>query len=357
MAEVVNQRKSASSVISHQRGQEIAALSEKVFGRVPKRIAFPGGKNRAAFIVDMGDKPYVFAKRGKRGDARMEARVLRALEASGVTPKFKALATEWTIQEFVPGTRLPILLDATEKMSDREKLVSNALDALLVIYETARSEKLQNRMPTIGAKPDWFYNATGAAKRMSQDIKIRPPEIDRHWMTKAMAGRRNEFIKYDARPGNALAYGDKSVWFDWEDCGRGRQIEDLAFVMCDEWTMLDAQAETRLIRKYLPLFKGGSNLEEAERHLLIYGMTHIMVRLRMALKYRLRDGKWWDREYCLAGDKVGITPMETARLCDRALRWSQALPELAPYAPWINEIKGYFDIPEHVETLPGKQAA
>ena len=72
----------SSDVFDEDRTRQVRELSLAVFGRVPKRVAFPGGKTRSAFIADMGDLQAVFAQRDSKEDAQLEGIVLKALHLS-----------------------------------------------------------------------------------------------------------------------------------------------------------------------------------------------------------------------------------------------------------------------------------
>ena len=48
---------------------------------------------------------------------------------------------------------------------------------------------------------------------------------------------------------------------------------------------------------------------------------------------------------CLAGDKVGVTSTETARLVSRGKRWSEDVAQLRPYIGWFDEVAQVYDIP------------
>ncbi len=346
---------SIDTVFNEARHRDVVALSEHVFGRTPERVAFPGGKSRSAFVADMGDALYVFARRKTTGDARLESTVLRCLGKTGHTPRLKARFDEWVVQEFLPGQRLPVVLDEMTSMEERGELVSKALESLLHVQKTAMAVGLQDRLPEIGVADDWVWNRTGAAKRMSKQMGIAAPKLNREWLTNKLTPKRTEFIKWDARPGNAMVDGamvdgamvdrEKVVWFDWEACGRGCGLDDLAVVLCDEWTCLDAATEKKLEERFLPLFNRTKSPEEAREYFRLFGVTHTVIRLRMALKLRLRDGKWWSRSKCLAGDKIGVTPTETARLVERGKRLAEDVPQLRPYVNWFNEVADHFDIP------------
>jgi len=334
----------SSAVFDHDRAAQVAALANKVFARPPKRVAFPGGTSRSAFIADMGDAPYVFARRGDKDDAQLEGIVLRTLGQTGHVPKLKAVVDEWVVQEYIPGIRLPVLLDETADMKEREGLVSKSLESLLHIHEEARISNLHHRVPKVGTADKWLWNRTGAAKRVSKSLGIAAPDLDRGKLVDLMDVKRTEFIKWDARPGNAMVNDGRVIWFDWEDCGRSCALDDLAFVLCDEWTALDTVSEQRLEQQFLPLFNTSRSADQAMHYLRLFGVTHIILRLRMAVKLQVRDGKWWDRDYCLEGDKIGVTETETSRLIARGKRWASQVPEWQPIVPWLDDVAAHYGL-------------
>lgn len=334
-----------SEIFNEERAATIAALSQRVFGRAPRRMAFPGGTSRSAFIVDMGGETFVFARREDRDDAQLEGIVLKSLSATGFVPGLRAVADEWVVQQFIEGERLPVALDAEPDMPRREALVENALESLLAIHEAAHTRNLQHRVPKVGTVDKWLWNRTGAAKRIAKSIGIMAPDFDRKKLVKLMDVKRDEFIKWDARPGNAMVTDQGTVWFDWEDCGRSKALDDLAFVLCDEWCTLDAAAETRLLEKLFPLFNRSLGTRRGEHYLRLFGVTHMLMRLRMATKLHARKNEWWDRDYCLAGDKVGVTAEETARLIARIRRWSDGVEEWRGLSAWLDDVCEHYGIP------------
>ena len=335
----------SSDVFDDDRTSQVAELSDKVFGRPPKRVAFPGGQSRSAFIADMGDAPYVFAKREDKDDAQLEGIVLRTLGDSRYVPKLKAVVENWVVQEFIPGGRLPMVLEAEADYSERERLVAGALESLIHIHETAHAKNLHHRVPKVGTVDKWLWNRTGAAKRISKALDIAPPELDREKLVERMDVKRDEFVKWDARPGNAMVTREGVLWFDWEDCGRSKALDDLAFVLCDEWMDVGVDGEWRLIDTYFPFFNRSLSPHQGRHYLRLFGVTHMVLRLRMAQKLYSRDDEWWDRDYCLKGDKIGVTPTEMARLVNRAKRWSDGVDELKPLPAWLDSLAGRLKLP------------
>ncbi|MGI9364944.1 MAG: phosphotransferase [Rhizobiaceae bacterium] len=341
---MTNAVRKTSEVFDEERTSQVAALSKKVFGRTPERVAFPGGKSRSAFIADMGDTPYVFAKRSDRADAQLEGIVLRTLGPSGYVPRLKAVIDEWVVQEWVPGERLPVVMDQIADMEERKRRVSEALECLIHIHNEAHGANLHHRIPKIGTVDNWLWDRTGAAKRISNSIGLPAPELDREKLVKLMDVKRDEFVKWDARPGNAMVSDQGTIWFDWEDCGRSKALDDLAYLLCDEWTNLDAQSEEELLKSYFPFFNRSLSQERGEHYLRLFGVTHMILRIRMAQKYHSRDGEWWDRDYCLNGDKVGVTATEIGREIARASRWADGVAEFKPLVPWLQSLREHYHL-------------
>ena len=343
MADTATVRR-ASDIMNEDRTAQVENLSMKVFGRAPKRVAFPGGKTRAAFIADMGQAPFVFAKREDKDDAQLEGIVLRTLGPSGYVPKLKAVVENWVVQEFVAGQRLPVVLDNIESMAEREKLVADSLESLIHIQEQAHSSNLHHRVPKVGTVEKWLWNRTGAAKRISKSIGITPPDLDRESLVELMDVKRDEFVKWDARPGNAMVTEDRVLWFDWEDCGRSKALDDLGFVLCDEWMAIDAGTEERLFKTYFPFFNRSLSAEQGEFYLRLFGVTHMLLRIRMAQKLYSRKDEWWDRDYCLEGDKIGVTATEMARQVSRIRLWADGIEQFGSLIPWLDDLSGYFEL-------------
>ena len=337
--------------------EELQSCVSSVVGKPALEINRPGGFGRPVFQVGFDDATYVFSKRSTLDAARKEAAVLRALGYTGHVPRLKAQADRWIIQEHCPGERLSVLLDGAQQMPERENAVSTAIKGLLETADATRSAGLDAWLPVIGAEPGWHVKRLSAANRLSQTLSIPAPDVDLDVLVDAMSGPRDSFIKFDARPGNALIQGPSCVWVDWEDCGFGRALEDLAFLICDEWMPLDGAGEERLISQWLPHFKGADSIDNARRALTIYGVTHMLIRLHMAFTHRLQSGAWWDRAECLSSDLTGNTAEEMRRLCDRIIRWSEPVAELRPYRAWVNIIIDIVESSANHSTLVDRNAA
>ncbi|MEM7299914.1 MAG: hypothetical protein AAF468_02430 [Pseudomonadota bacterium] len=334
----------SSDFVQGDKIAEIERLTRDVFDATPNRVAFPGGAHRSAFIVDIADGLYVIAQRENANDAQLEGIVLKTLSPTGHVPEFVAHRGAWLIQQCVPGQRLPILIDEAVTSEQRLTLATQALDALATICEAAHSASLQHRTPRLGVRPGWLQDRIMLPGSVSRRLDIAPPEIDPREIHKVMDVKHRHFIKWDSRPGNALFQDGRMVWFDWEDAGRRHAIDDLVCFFADEWLQLDIDDEDRLIDHMLERFAPNQKPDSAMHYFHVAGLVQIGFRLQLAVKYWSRESEWWDRQMCLSGDKVGVTPEEVTRLVRRGLRWSDRQQMLKGYQPWLRNIAAKLDL-------------
>ncbi len=330
--------KSARDAIGVDRKTEVETLCKRVFGTVPNRVAFPGGKHRSTFIANIGDANYALAKREDAKAAAVEGIVMKSLSKTGLVPQLIAVSGPWIVQECLPGIRVPVALDELPNMADREALMDQTIGTLAALHHHAIEDRLQYRVGKLDADEDWSSGHLDRPHRISQVLGIAVPVLDLAPLTKRFRNDHRDFIKGDARPGNALVGEYGVAWIDWDGCGTRNALDDLVFILADEWTALDLKAETRLLEKYLPAFSGGRATDDAFAYVMAYGVFHMSARIRRAIKYRQRDGKWWSREMCLMGDKIGVTKSEVGRMCERAQRWAGEVHELRPLVPWFDSV-------------------
>lgn len=326
------------------RREEIEALCKRAFGRIPNRVAFPGGRSRSAFMAEIGDERFVLAKRDSPGDAAIEGIVMKVLSRTGLVPRVIRVVDEWVVQELVDGVRLPVYLDGLETVREREAALDLALSSLAELQTFAHTENLHHRVPRVGPDRDWSDGNLMRARKISEIVDIAPPLLDYGKLETLFTLDPREFVKADARPGNALVCDGRIVWFDWEGCGRRHSLDDLAFVLSDEWTAIDPETESRLIDKHLASFARKRSETEAHDYLMAFGVFHMMARMHRAIRYRYRDGEWWSREKCLHNDKIGVTPTEVGLMCDRARRWSLRVAPLHTLAPWCENLMEKLDL-------------
>ena len=127
------------------------------------------------------------------------------------------------------------------------------------------------------------------------------------------------------------------AWFDWEHCGCRHPLDDVVWLLCDEYTPDLPKVEERLIGRILPWFLNGSAQDVAYDYLMTFGALHGAMRLSLILTEKA-DGPWWDPARCLDLDSVGVTSEMALRLCRRSARWAargSLTPELGN---WFEEV-------------------
>lgn len=334
----------AQSRLEDSRVAEIETITKQVFDQVPTRVAFPGGTSRDTFITEISGKLYVLAKREEEKDAQLEAIVLKTLSPCGYVPQFIARSGRWLIQQCLPGPRIPVTMDAIQDMTQRSELMERTINSLISVRDFAHSENLQYRVPKIGGHKDWPMRRINEAAKVSRMLDISLPDIDPKFLQAHYQTKFNDFVKWDSRPGNALQFEDRIYWFDWEDCGRRNAMDDFICLIMDEWNMIDTQSEQRLIDQYISKFAGSMSETRTREYFAIASFIHISFRLRLAIGYKNERGEWWDRDKCLASDKVGVTPEETTRLLYRLVELTSDFKPLSKCRKWVDDIAIKLDL-------------
>ncbi|NJO37438.1 MAG: hypothetical protein HC871_07225 [Rhizobiales bacterium] len=160
---------------------------------------------------------------------------------------------------------------------------------------------------------------------ISQELGLPAPVLDRGALLERVRIRKPRLIKWDARCGNAILRDDGTIaWFDWEHCGRRNRLDDLIWLLGDEYTPDLPEAETALLPAHLPVFADDLSVEEAKGYVAAMGSLHSCVRIGLILENK-DDDDWWDWAYCLKRDKVGVTLEAVRRLCARGARWPDGI--------------------------------
>lgn len=313
---------------------------EKVMGKKIVRVEYPGGRSRESWRIFFDDKKSAIATRRKQPfRANLEIKVLKALSKHNV-PSPKLLATtDWRlfVQEDLKGERLSKeIMYANEKKTER--LLDSALSGLAQAQKAASEESLDMQMPIIGARKDWIIELLERPYPIADFLNEPAPALDFKKLYHTLRVHKPRFIKWDSRPGNAVVQPNGTVaWYDWEHAGSRNRLDDIAWLLADEFVPDYAEVESRLLDKYLPKFADDKSLENAKSYLMIYGTFHMLIRLGLML-HNKRDGKWWDIDHCIKKDKVGITLECAQRTCLRASRWAQHSPLTEELCPWLRKI-------------------
>lgn len=316
-------------------------LGEKIVS-----MQYPGGRSRRSFRLMLQQERSVIASiRPRRHRARTECRVLTELSARGA-PVPRLLASDGgklLIQEEIVGERLAESLSGQAE-SRFEEVLGAALDSLAETHRAGSEAGLDSRLATLGENFDWLAGLLDRPAVIGEILGVPAPRPDLATLESLLAIRSPRFIKWDARPGNAILSNEGVVfWFDWEHAGARNRLDDMAWLLSDEYVPDYPAAEERLIEKHIAQFADDLSVDEAKDYLSAYGVFHMCVRLGLICKFRLR-GDWWNQDYCMDRDKVGVTWECLRRVCRRGERWAARTPCTEPLARWFSAICHRFEV-------------
>lgn len=312
---------------------------EALLGAKVTRVRAPGGK-RKSIRAYLGDEPVIVTRRGNAQRSRLEVVALYAMHARGApVPRVLAFDGIWLVQEDLGPDRLSqVLAGSTQKKG--EAWLDAALSGLAECQRAGREAHLESGIAVIGRKSDWVRQLITIPAEVGKLLDLPPPALPEDELLDFLRVRRPSFLKWDARPGNAIAREDGTVaWFDWEHAGCRNPADDVAWMMGDEFVPDWPRVEQRLLKKHLEAFTddeaGGA--EETAAYLAAFGTFHMCMRLTMILTFK-EGGPWWDSEAVLARDSVGITRESAVATCGRAARWAARAPLTEALAPWLERL-------------------
>lgn len=321
------------------RHDKLIKTVETMLGARTRTISFPGGKRRKTARLELEDGRKIIATR--REDARsaiLEARVLKALAArGGEVPAVLAFNGRVLIQEDLGDLRLSRALDEASPET-LERLLDEALASLARLHRAGSEAGLDHAVPQLGQKHEWLHHLLARPQAFSRAFDLAPPRLPLPELHMLLRVERRRMIKWDARPANAmLTASGRLAWFDFEDCGARQRLDDVAWLLCDEYVPDHPQIEARLIDRHLPAFLDGADERRGRHYLDAYGVFHSLVRLGLILRNKA-DKPWWDWSYCLERDKPGVTFEATQRSIARASRWAARYPLTAEMVPWFEQL-------------------
>ncbi|MEM7429869.1 MAG: hypothetical protein AAF441_27690 [Pseudomonadota bacterium] len=302
-------------------------------------VSWPGGSGRDSFQARLANGSSVVVTRRETAErALLEERVLTHLGAAGApVPEVIGFNGIVLVQSDAGGERLSNCLHASPGTAARD--LPAAIESLLRIHQAGRDSGLAGVVPLLGADADWVRGLIDRPAVLGAYLDVTAPVPDLDGLFDLLMLTDPAFVKWDSRPGNCASRPDQdAVWFDWEHCGARNGLDDLVWLLCDEF-MVDAP---RLEAELIVEFAGHFSDEPAEvvRHYLAAaGVLHMCVRLSLILSEAENDG-WGTTASCVRDDSVGSSPRLAARLCARAARWSDSAPQTAALAPWFERIGG-----------------
>lgn len=321
-----------------ESADEAARACERLLGLTALRVERPGGRRCSVRLV-LKDRSVIVTRRQHPQRARLEAKVLQALAAQGApVPQVLAFDGTWLIQEDLGPNRLSQAL-AMRDEADGEVMLATAISGLAAAQQAGLASGLDQRVVVIGGNREWLIKLATMPERISRLLHLPAPRLAVERLVGQLRPDRPGFIKWDSRPANAVVRSDASVaWFDWEHCGCRNPLDDIAWLLCDEYTPDWPDAEARLISRFLPSFRNDALPDAAHDYLRTFGALHSCVRLALILNAKA-DGPWWDPQRCLDHDSVGVTCELASRLSSRAARWARLGSHTSDLADWFERIR------------------
>ena len=311
-------------------------------GKPVARLEYPGGKSRKSIRAILEDGTRVFATQRRTAErGELEAEILRTLGAADApAPRLLSFTDGLMMQQDVGELRLTEALVESRKDAKRcADLLSTAIVALAAGQRAIERSPLKRSIPKKGVASDWRKRLIGVPRDIGRMLDVPAPKLDATSLVETISVRDDHCVKWDARPGNAILGHDGEVrWIDWDHMGRRNKIDDLVWLLADEYVELEPMIEARLLNEHLPEFRGRRTPQAALQYFYAFGALHLCVRLELILGYRLRDGKWWDLRKCIAKDKVGMTKDCCLSLCVRGARWAAASWNTLPLVNWFHAV-------------------
>ena len=312
--------------------EEVNAFCRAHWSTVPDAIEFPGGQGRKTVVVQMGPRRFAISRRKTEGRARLEAMVLEQLSATGRVPQPVFCDGRFVVQQYVQGQRLTEALELASA-PERRKLLSEAADALVTMQAVATENALDQSVPEIGARPNWFLDFSFSSKRLSDQLNVSIEAYPVEDVARLISRKDASFCKWDARPGNAVMADGKSVWFDWEHCGRGSVEDDLVWLFSDEWTPIAPFPDFARV-----LGVKHDRVAGIEARFIAKSILHICIRLSLIFQ-RKGTGPWWSAQEAMRHDRVGVTPAHVRRLCQKGGRLCEGQRQWEPVASLFRQIE------------------
>lgn len=315
---------------------------ETLLGRKVTGVDMPGG-HRQSIRIKCGDEGVIVTRRPNPKRARLEVSTLYALGShGGPVPKVLAFDGIWLLQEDLGPERLAQAVhNAAKNKDDRkgEELVLAAVKSVDDYQNAAASCGFERNVIVIGTDPKWMRTVLDMPARLGRLLRVPAPPLPVDPLLKMIRVRRPYFIKWDARPGNAIVRPDGSVaWFDWEHAGCRNRLDDLVWMLADEYMPDWPKAVDEALERHIESFaQGMASRDEALDYFYTFGTLHACVRMSLIMTSK-KDGPWWNPEKSLAGDKVGVIRPAMLACLKRAARWADRAPLLKPLVPWLKSL-------------------
>ncbi|MDG2268935.1 MAG: phosphotransferase, partial [Alphaproteobacteria bacterium] len=217
-------------------GREARDASWKLLGRKAINVDWPASRSRRSVRVEFADGSVIATRRKRPERSQLEAFVMKTLHENGAAvPAFLAYDGDWLMQEYIEGQRLPHVFAGSDDGMSRTVLTTAAQE-LAEIHRIAARTGLDQKVVRLSVKEDWVARLIETPARIGEAIGVESPHLDTAAISRLVQAGAPSFVKWDARPGNAMMRPDGSVvWFDWEHCGARNALDDFAWLLADEY--------------------------------------------------------------------------------------------------------------------------
>jgi aminoglycoside phosphotransferase (APT) family kinase protein len=318
--------------------EEVVFICANLLGVHVDVVEFPGGTRRESVRVKVAEQALIVTRRKSQRRAQLECGVLRTLnQRDAPVPRLIASRDNVLIQQDAGQQRLAQSLHLASP-ADAVVLLESALQSLHQIHRIAESSEALQSVVVLGNDRRWLDTFARSAQRLGMQMQYPAPDLHFEKLSALLHIERPVFIKWDARPGNAVVRENGRVlWIDWEHCGRRHPLDDMAWLLADEYTPENSSVEKDMIPRLLPYFAHGFSHQQAAEYFHVYAVLHSCIRLSMIMKQQLKDG-WGDFDRCLALDKVGVVKALAVRVSERASRWAQHSPLTQDLHAWFQAL-------------------
>jgi hypothetical protein len=312
-------------------------LCQQLINKSVVALEFPGDFYRSTLRLLLNDGNTIIAtRRFDSARSRYESLIMQRLAIHNAPiPQLYAYNGLVTLQEDLTGQRLSeALINATE--AEYLQWMDAALHSLHQIHLYAGYEQLHEVVPIVGAEHEWLITLIDRTALLGHYFNVPCPTIPVQALYHQLQLLNPRFVKWDARPSNAMLQNGQVSWFDWEHCCARMPCDDLVWLLCDDAAPDYPEAENCLIDTWLDAFAGNTPSQIAYEYLRAFGVHHSCVRLG-----RLLDNKgvesWSEYEQRLKVEQGSLRTI-ARRLCTRAARWSTQNPLTQKLEPWFLEL-------------------
>lgn len=319
-----------SKTTEPMRVSQVVELAERQFGRPVQKITAPGGRGRASARVHFSDMTAIATYRPDARNRDREIALLQRFEGLDVpAPRILGRQGDVVFQQDLGNMRLSRALGEADDARARE-LAASGLTSLWKLKQAAEDIGLLDELPAIASSKDWALKYMAAPLHLSKMLHIDPPELSTARVLASLMAKPTAFVKWDARPGNAMVLPDGSIsWFDWEHYGRRGGYEDIPFLFGDEFWTLDADASLDAFRATAP-----DAMLEFEPVLIRMSALQAVQRLSL-ISERHNEKGWLEATIALGQDRVGTAPELVRRLARHGADWANRDALMEPLADWF----------------------